>query len=145
VHSWTRDREKFWSRANGCGEEAQLSSGWISVGSELSSLNFKYLVRAKQSFANRYSNIVIKSLCVNLDICLNYYANACFRSRNPVRVLSVVGAFFKSCFLVALLKGLLGFATEIHFDREKTKHANSPIDSKRIPHYYRGGTLVTQY
>jgi len=35
-------------------------------------LNFNSSVRAEQSFAIRYPNVVIKSLCGNLDICLNY-------------------------------------------------------------------------
>jgi len=74
---------------HGHGKEAQLSSGWISIGSELSSLNFNSSVKAKQSSAIRYSNVVIKSLCGNLDICLNYYTNAYFRLRNSARVLSV--------------------------------------------------------
>jgi len=56
------------------GEEAQLHSGWISIRSELSSLNFNSLARAEQSFAIHYPNIMITSLYGNLDICLNYYA-----------------------------------------------------------------------
>jgi len=36
-----------------------------------------------------YPNVVIKSLCGNLDICLNYNASAYFRLRNSLRVLSV--------------------------------------------------------
>jgi len=56
---------------SGRGEEVQLSSGWILIGSELSSLNFNSSVRAEQSFAIRYSNVVIKSPCGNLDIFLN--------------------------------------------------------------------------
>ena len=46
-------------RTHGRGEEAQLSSGWILIGSELSSLNFNSSVRAEQSFAIRYPNVVI--------------------------------------------------------------------------------------
>ena len=65
-------------RIHGGGQEARLSSGWISIGTELSSLNFNLLVRAKQSLAICYPNIVIKSLCSNLGICLNYYTNAHF-------------------------------------------------------------------
>ena len=71
------------------GDELQLSSGWILIRSELSSLNFNSSVRAKQSFAIGYSNVVIKSLCGNPDICLNYYGNAYFRLWNSVRVLTV--------------------------------------------------------
>jgi len=59
------------TRTHGRGEEAQLSSGWILIGSELSSLNFNS-VRAEQSFVIRYPNVVIKSFCGILDICLNY-------------------------------------------------------------------------
>ena len=72
-------------RTRGRGEETQLSSGWILIGSELSSPNFNSSVRADRSFAIRYLIVVIKPLCGNVDICLNYY----FRSRNPVCVLSV--------------------------------------------------------
>ena len=75
------------SGAFGRGEEARLSSGWILIGPELSSLNLNSLVRVEQSLATRYPNVVIKSLCSNLDICLNYCATAYFRSRNSVRVL----------------------------------------------------------
>jgi len=56
----------------GCGEEMQVSSGWTLIGSELSSLNFISSVRGEQSFAICYFNVVIKSLCGNLDIYLNY-------------------------------------------------------------------------
>jgi len=63
--------------------EAQSSSGWISIGSELSSLSFKSSVRAIH-----YSKIVIKSLCSNLDIRL-YYTTAYFRLQNSVRAFSV--------------------------------------------------------
>jgi len=71
------------------GEVAQLSSGGILITSELSSLNFNSLVRAEQSFAIHYPNVVIKPLCGNLDICLNYHANAYYQSKNSVRVISV--------------------------------------------------------
>ena len=36
-----------------------------------------------------YPNVVIKSLSCNLDICLNYHANAYFQSRIFVRVISL--------------------------------------------------------
>jgi len=62
--TWTHD----------LGEEAQSNSGRISIGSELSSLNFNSSVRAEQSFVIRYPIIVIKSLCITLDICLNHFA-----------------------------------------------------------------------
>jgi len=55
----------------------------ISIVLELSSLNFN------SSSAIHYPTIVIKSLCGNLDICLNDHANAYFQSRNAVRVISV--------------------------------------------------------
>jgi len=83
--------------------------------SELSSLNFNSSVRAEQSIAIRYPNVVIKSLCGNLDIYLNYYAYSYFRSRNYVRVLLVADRdwkwkmLFKSCFSVALLNSFLDF------------------------------------
>ena len=69
------------SRSHDRGEEVQLSSGWISIELELSSLN-PYSVRAEQLFAIRYPNMVIKSLSGDLDICLNYYTNAYFWSRD---------------------------------------------------------------
>jgi len=47
--------------------------------------DFDSSVKAERSFVIRYLNVVIKPLCANLDICLNYY----FRSRNSVFVLSV--------------------------------------------------------
>ena len=36
-----------------------------------------------------YPNVVIKSLCCNLDICLNYHANAYFQPQISVRVISL--------------------------------------------------------
>jgi len=60
------------TRTHSRDEEAQLNSGWILIESELSFLNFNSSVRAEQAFAIRYPNVVIKSLCGNLDICLNY-------------------------------------------------------------------------
>ena len=104
-------------------------SGWISIGSELSSLNLHTLVRAKQLFAIHNSKVVIKPLCGNLDICLNYYANAYFRSQKFVRVQTAteMKRFFKSCFSVALLNSTLDLTTYIHFSRKKTEHANAPI------------------
>ena len=97
MHSRTRDQnfEIFLVasiQTHGRGEKTQLSSGWTLIGSELSSPNFNSLVRAERSFAIRYPNVVIKPLCSNIDICLNYQANAYFRSRNSVRVLSVANA-----------------------------------------------------
>jgi len=59
-------------RTNGREEEMQSSSGWILIGSELSSSNFNSSVRAEQSFMIRYPNIVIKPLCGNLAIRLNF-------------------------------------------------------------------------
>jgi len=77
VHSHARDRnfEKNFGRELrrlGRGEEPLLSSGWTLVGSELSSPNFNSSVRAERSFAILNLNVVIKPLCGNLDICLNY-------------------------------------------------------------------------
>jgi len=76
--------KKFWSRARE--HMVAVSSRWTLIGSELSSPNVNSSVRAERSFAIRYLNVVNKPLHGNLDICLNYY----FRSRNFVRVLSVV-------------------------------------------------------
>jgi len=61
----------------------------ISIASDLSPLNFSSSIRAEQSFAISYLNLVIKSLCGNLDICLNYHGNAYFQSLNSVCVLLV--------------------------------------------------------
>ena len=121
------------TRTPGHGEETLLSSDWTLIGSELSSSSFHSSVRAEQSFAIRYLNVVIKPFCGNLDICLSYYANAYFRSQNSVRVLRSRTAtesercFSGSRFSVALLHNLADFATEIHFDHEKPKHTNAPI------------------
>jgi len=35
------------TRTHSCGEEAQLSLGWVSIGSELSSLNLNLSIRAE--------------------------------------------------------------------------------------------------
>ena len=107
----------FWSVAikNFCDHTSN------TVASELSSLNFNSSVRAERAFAIRYLNVVIKSLWVNLDFCLNCHANIKFQSRNSVRVISVTDhtesqrCYFKSLFSVALLNSLADFATEIHF------------------------------
>ena len=72
-------------------------------------------VRVEQSSAIRYSNVEIMSLRSNFDICLNYYADACFRSRNFVRVLSPqtpaesARYFFQSEFSVMLMNSLADF------------------------------------
>jgi len=100
-----------------------LSSGWTLIGSELSSPILNSSVRAERSFAIRYLNIVIKPLCGNLDICLNYY----FRSRNSVRVVSVADhdrserCFFELQFSISLLSSLA----------EKLEHANHLLTSIR--------------
>ena len=83
--SWPKFLEEFRSRKHGRGKETLWSSGWTLIGSELSSSNFNSSIRAEQSFAIRYLNVVIKPLCGNLDIWLNYY----FLSQNFLRVLSV--------------------------------------------------------
>jgi len=103
----------------GRSRKAQLSSGWISIRSELSSLNFNASVRAEQSFAIRYPNVVIKSLRGNLEILLNYYANAytfdcgilfvCFRGRAATES---ERCLFGSHCSVALFNRFLDFATE---------------------------------
>jgi len=77
-------------------------------GSELSSPNFNSLVWAEWSFAIHYLNVLIKPLCINLDICLNYY----FRSRNSVRMLSVTDLDRKwkmICWIVLLGSALVQF------------------------------------
>jgi len=106
--SWPKFLKEFQSRARGCSEDSLLSSVWISIGSELSSLNFNSSVRAKESIAIRYPNLVIESLCDTLDICLNYYPNAYLWSRILVRVLSVVvkDAILKRTFRIMLLNRL---------------------------------------
>ena len=45
------------------------------------------------------SNVVIKSLCGNLDICLNYHTSAYFQSGDSVWMISVVafGDAFQNC------------------------------------------------
>ena len=70
------------------GEETLLSSGWTLIGSELPSLIFNLTVRAERSSAIRYLNVVIKPLCSNLDISLDY-----FRPRNSVCVLFCIALF----------------------------------------------------
>jgi len=73
VYSRARDRnfgKNFRSRAREHSiavSKMLLSSGWTLIGSELSSPNFNSSVRAE-----RYLNVVIKPLCGNLEICLNY-------------------------------------------------------------------------
>jgi len=94
-----------------------------------------YLVRAEWLFTIRYPNVVIRSLCGNLDISLNYHATTYFQLRNSVGVFRSQAAIesercsFKSHILVALLNSLADFATEIHFSPEQNGHANAPIVS----------------
>jgi len=97
MHSRARDRN-IWknvasTRTQGRFEEAQLSSG--------------YGFRSDKGCPQ-----VIKYLCGNLGICLNYYASAYFQSRNSVRVLSAAEykrCFFKSRFSGGLLEQLIRF------------------------------------
>jgi len=97
----------------GRGEETLLSSGWTLIGSELSSPNFNSSVRAEWLFAIRYLTVVIKPLCGNIVICLNYYC----RPRNSVHVLSVANRYrkwkmlFGTRFSVTLSHNLADFAT----------------------------------
>jgi len=65
------------------------NTGGILIASELFSLDLNSLVRAEQSFMIRYPNVVMKSFCGNLDICLNLYPSAYLQLRSYVRVLSV--------------------------------------------------------
>ena len=55
-----------WLRVRCHGEKTQLSSGWTLIRSELSSPNFKSLVRTERSFAIRYPNVLIKPFAVTL-------------------------------------------------------------------------------
>ena len=93
MHSRAHDRifEKISARTHGCHEEAQLSTGWILIGLELSSPNFNSSVRAERLFMIRYCNIAIKPLCGNLDISVD------IQSWNPVRVLSLAMAADRDC------------------------------------------------
>ena len=103
-------RQNFWKnfgRTHGRSEKTLLSPGWTLIGSELSSPNFNS-VWAEWSFAIHYLNVLIKPLCINLDICLNYY----FRSRNSVRMLSVTDLDRKwkmICWIVLLGSALVQF------------------------------------
>jgi len=123
--SWTHGRD----------EEAQLSLGWIPIGSKLSSLNFNSSVRAEQSFAIRYPKVVIKSLCGNLDISLNYYANAYFRSRNSVHVLSVAdrNRKWKISFWNRAVRSCSWTFFRNPFRSRKTQHTNA--STVRAFHY----------
>jgi len=118
MHANTRSR---WGNA----VKFRMDVDWIRV--VLSQLLL--IVRAEWSFAIHYLNVVIKPICSNLEICLNYY----FRSRNSVRLLrsqtvtESERCFFGSHFSVTLLRNLADFATQIHFDREKPEHANALI------------------
>jgi len=99
----------------------------ISIASELSSLNFYSSVRAERSFVICYPNVVIKPLCSNLDICLNYHTCVYFQSRISVSVISVADrdqgerCFFKLRFSVALLNSLANFATEMNLKKLSTR------------------------
>ena len=70
----------------------------------------------------------MKSLCGNLDICLNYFANAYFLFMCLWSQAATDGEryFFKSHFSVMRLDRFLDFATEMDFAREKTAHTNAP-------------------
>ena len=87
--------------------------------------------KGERSFTMRYSNIIIESLCGNLDVCRNYHTNAYSQSRKSVCMISVTDLnrkiIFKSRFSVALSKSSADLTIEIHFSRENTDHANAPI------------------
>ena len=126
MHSRARDWNgwKNFGRAN---TRSQLSSGWISIGSELSSLNSNSSVGAEQSFAICYPGVVIKFLRSNLDICLSYFVSfgreilfACFRSQTATEIW-----FFKLRFFVALLNGFR-FRGRNPFQSRKAEHAKAP-------------------
>ena len=90
-------REHANTRTLGCSEETLLRSGSTLIGSELSSPNFNSSVRAEQSFANRYLNVVIK-LTPTFGHKILF---ACFRSQTATE-----RCFFGSRFLVAFLRNL---------------------------------------
>jgi len=96
----------FRSRTHRRGEEPQLCSGWISIRLELPSLNFSSSARAEQSFAIRLPNAVIKSLCGNLDICLNFYLRSRISVTDCDRKWKML---FKLRFSAALLNSLFTF------------------------------------
>jgi len=110
-------------KKHSCGEETLLSSGWTLIGTKSSSPNLNSSVRAERLFTIRDLNVVIKPLCGNLDICLNYcrgILNACFGSK--------IATESERCFLglrfsVTLLSSLADFGT-VDFGREKPKHEN---------------------
>ena len=101
-------------------EGTLLSSIWTLIRSKLPSPNFNSSVKTERSFTICYLNVVIRPLCGNLDICLNYY----FWSRNSVCMLLVADrdrkwrCSFGSRFSVGLLHNSAYFATEIHFSHE---------------------------
>ena len=72
-----------------------------------------------------YPNVIIMSLCGNLDICLSYYANSytesCLHAFGRRPWPKVKDAFFKLCISVARLSSLVDFATEIHFGCKKNR------------------------
>ena len=115
--------EKFQFHAYNTDAVRKLNNKNILIASELSSLNFDSTVRAELSFAIHYPNVVFKSLCGNLDDCLNYHAKAYNFGRRP----RPKDRNFKLRFLVALLNKLADFATEFHFSPEKSDHTNAPI------------------
>ena len=110
-----------------------LSPGWTLIGSELFSPTFDSSDRAEQLFPIRYPNEVIKSLCDSLVICLNYHANAYFRSFARFRSQTMTESercLFELRFSVTLLNSfhfLADFATKILSTCKKTVHANTPI------------------
>jgi len=56
TRSLTKIGERKFGHERGHGEEAQLSSGWFSIGWGLPSLSFNAYVRAELLFASRYPN-----------------------------------------------------------------------------------------
>ena len=50
------------------------------ITSELSFLHFNPLVTAEWGFAIHYPSLVIKPICSNLELCLNYHASTYFYS-----------------------------------------------------------------
>jgi len=137
VHSRACDR-KFWKTFGS--EHVNTWSRWGSAVEFMMDFNqirvvllsFNSSVRAELPFTIRYPNIVIKSPCGNLDICLNY-TNAYFRPQDSVRVLSVADRNWQWKMLFQITP--LGRTLEqfLDFGREKAEHVNAPNVSKRSP------------
>jgi len=108
--------KKYWSPSSEHMVVVRKCS-WVQITSH-QSYPLTTLTPRLESNQSRHPNVVIKSLCVTLDICRDYHTNAyfqrwffCYRPR-------LKDAFLKSCLSVAFLYSLADFVTEIHFGRE---------------------------